>query len=198
MTPFPGYQLLRAHRASRADPRIVRDERLPIEQRIDPDGPRVSPRGLSAPRRQDQGSGLWCHRRARAVWRRRARHLQHVRLAEECRSIGWPLQCRLRRVRALSPSRHLRWHPAADREYAVPALRGVSHVLRHTEPAAAPTPPTPSRAAGEAGHHWVLTDQDVHLALRTKRSGGGVRPHRRLGRSGISCFVIERHPGLHR
>ena len=61
MTTFPGYALPPELIALREQiRRIVRDELLPIEQRIDPDAPEIPEEDYRRLAAKTKAAGLWC------------------------------------------------------------------------------------------------------------------------------------------
>ena len=162
---------------------------LPIEQRIDPDAARDPRGGLRAPRRQDQGRGPLVPRRARAVRRRRARHLQHVgACSRRCRSTAWASTTPGCGVfgRYPPPGRSTAARASRSRSTRCPrCATGFGRSSPSPSRAAAPIPPNAIQSRGvKQGSHWVLNGtQDRSSRTRTRRSGAwcSSAPTRRRG-----------------
>jgi acyl-CoA dehydrogenase len=194
---FPGYRLPDELLALRDQiKRVVRDEVIPVEQRIDPDAPSFPTRTIrrSRPRRRPRGSGRWARRSSTA-----AAASTRSRCACARGDVAAPdgsLQSGLRCLRPLSASGDLGRQQGADREVrGSDDPRRPEDVLRdHRALGRLRSRGAIQTRAEKRGDRWVLNGRKVFTSRAHDAPWGLVwaRTDKAKGRGGISCFILER------
>ncbi|OLB05408.1 MAG: hypothetical protein AUH14_08800 [Candidatus Rokubacteria bacterium 13_2_20CM_69_15_1] len=198
MTTFDGFRLPDELLALSAEVRrFVRDEIIPVEQRIDPDAAELPADDYRRLVAKTKAAGLWC-----------------LGAPEEYGGggLGTFAMCLL--LEEMSQHRMGLYNPgcgvfgrnpppviwggtkAQIARYAVPALREGYHTFfAITEPSGGSDPAGAIQSRGERrGDHWVLNGTKMFISHAHEAEWGVVfvRTDRTKGREGISCFVVEK------
>ncbi|PYM52208.1 MAG: butyryl-CoA dehydrogenase [Candidatus Rokuibacteriota bacterium] len=198
MTAFDGYRLPEELVALREQlRRFVRDEIIPVEQRIDPDAAELPDEDHRRLVGKTKAAGLWC-----------------LGAPEEHGGggLGTFAMCVL--LEEMSQHRMGLYNPgcgvfgrnpppviwggtkAQIARYAAPALREGYHTFfAITEPSGGSDPAGAIQSRGEKrGDHWVLNGTKMFISHAHEAEWGVVfvRTDRAKGREGISCFIIEK------
>ncbi|MBI2219138.1 MAG: acyl-CoA dehydrogenase family protein [Candidatus Rokubacteria bacterium] len=200
---FPGYQLPDELVALREQiRRIVQDEIVPIEQRIDPDAPDLPDEDLRRLREKTRAAGLWCLAAPEEYGGGGLDTFSMCVLLEEMAQ---------HRMGLYNPGAGVfgRYPPVAiwggTREqierYAVPALReGYYTFFAITEPSGGSDPAGAIQCRAEKrGDGWALNGTKIFISHADEAEWGVVfaRTDRTRERAGISCFIVEKHaPGF--
>lgn len=200
---FPGYRLPDELVALREQiRRIVQDEVIPIEQRIDPDAadlPEADWRRLAA---KTKAAGLWCLGAPEEYGGGGLDTFSMCVLLEEMAQHRMGLYNPGGGVFGRYPPTVI-WGGAREQieKYAVPALReGYYTFFAITEPSGGADPAGAIQCRGEKrGDHWVLNGTKIFISHADEAEWGVVfvRTNPSKGRDGISCFIIEKDtPGF--
>jgi acyl-CoA dehydrogenase len=195
---FPGYQLPDELRRLREQVRrFVREEILPLEQRLDPDAPDISPADFQRLSARTKAAGLWA---LGAPEEYGGGGLDTfgmcVVLEEMCQH----------RMGLYNPGCGVfgRYPPpaiwAGSKEqiakYAVPTVReGWETFFAITEPSGGADPAGAIQTRAERrGDGWVLNGRKVFISRAHDAPWGVVfaRTDQTKGRAGISCFIVEK------
>ena len=197
MTVFPGFTLPEELRVLRDQVRrFIRDEIVPLEQRIDPDAPdipRADFRYLSA---KTKAAGLWA-----------------LGAPEKWGGGGLDTFSMCVLLEEMSQHRMGLYNPGCGafgrypppviwggtreqiEKYAVPAIReGYETFYAITEPSGGSDPAGAIQTRAERrGDRWVLNGRKVFISRAHDAPWGVVfaRTNKEKGRSGISCFIVE-------
>jgi acyl-CoA dehydrogenase len=195
---FPGFQLLPELLALREQVRrIVRDEILPVEQRIDPDAPELPEEDYQRIAAKTRAAGLWCLGAPEEYGGGGLDTFSMSVLLEEMAQ---------HRMGLYSPGGGVfgRYPPpviyggtrAQIEKYAIPALRdGRYTFFAITEPSGGSDPANAIQTrAVRRGDHWVLNGTKVFISHAHQAEWGVVfaRTDAAKGRAGISCFIIDK------
>ncbi len=198
MTAFPGYTLPpELSRLREQIRRIVQDEIVPIEQRIDPDAadiPEEDHRRLSA---KTKAAGLWC-----------------LGAPEEYGGGGLDSFSMCVVLEEMAQHRMGLYNPGCGvfgrypppviyggtrqqiEKYAVPALRdGLYTFFAITEPSGGSDPAGAIQSRGvKRGDRWILNGAKTFISHVHEAEWGVVfvRTNAAKGREGISCFIIDK------
>jgi acyl-CoA dehydrogenase len=195
---FPGYalppELLLLRDQVR---RVVREEIVPLEQRLDPDAaeiPEQDARRLSA---RTRAAGLWCPGAPEAYGGGGLDTFGMCVLLEEMSQHRMGLYNPGCGVFGRYPPPVI-WAgtPAQIEKYAVPALRDGYHTFfAITEPAGGSDPAGAIQSRGvRRGDRWVLNGSKMFISHAHEAEWGVVfvRTDPSRGRRGISCFILEK------
>jgi acyl-CoA dehydrogenase len=195
---FPGFQLPPELLALREQVRrIVRDEILPVEQRIDPDAPELPEEDYQRIAAKTRAAGLWCLGAPEEYGGGGLDTFSMSVLLEEMAQ---------HRMGLYSPGCGVfgRYPPpviyggtrAQIEKYAIPALRdGRYTFFAITEPSGGSDPANAIQTrAVRRGDHWVLNGTKVFISHAHQAEWGVVfaRTDAAKGRAGISCFIIDK------
>ncbi len=198
MSDFPGYTLPEELQVLREQiRRIVRDEIIPLEQRIDPDAPEIPDEDFRRLSARTKAAGLWCLG-APAEYGGGGLNAFAMSVALEemsqhrmglynpgCGVFG----------RSLAPFIFAGTRAQIER-YAVPALReGHRTFFAITEPSGGSDPAGAIQSRGvKDGDHWVLNGTKMFISHADKAEWGVVfvRTDRAKGRAGISAFIVSK------
>lgn len=198
MSDFPGYTLpaellvLREHIR-----KIVRDEIIPLEQRIDPDAPEIPEEDFRRLSAKTKAAGLWCLGAPAEYGGGGLNTFAMSVLLEEMSQHRMGLYNPGCGVfgRSLAPFIFAGTREQIER-YAVPALReGYRTFFAITEPSGGSDPAGAIQSRGvKQGDHWVLNGTKMFISHADKAEWGVVfvRTDRAKGRAGISCFILEK------
>lgn len=203
MTSFPGYRLPDELLALRDQiRRFVRDEIVPIEQRIDPDAPEIPDEDYRRLSAKTKAAGLWCLGAPQEYGGGGLDTFSMSVLLEEMAQHRMGLYNPGCGVfgRALAPFIFGGTRGQIER-YAVPALREGHHTFfAITEPSGGSDPAGAIQARAEKrGDHWVLNGTKIFISRADIAEWGIVfaRTDRAKGRAGISAFIVEKDtPGF--
>ena len=198
MSAFAGYQLPDELLAIREQVRrIIRDEILPIEQRIDPDAPEIPEEDYRRLAEKTKAAGLWCLAAPEQYGGGGLDTFTQCVVLEEMAQ---------HRMGLYNPGcgvfgRYPPWviwggNEEQLQKYAVPALREGYHTFfAITEPSGGSDPAgaIQCRATRRNGK-WVLNGTKTFISHADKAEWGVVfaRTDATKGRAGISCFIIEK------
>jgi acyl-CoA dehydrogenase len=198
MKRFDGYTLPDELAALREQVRrFVRDELLPIEQRIDPDAPEIPPEDYERLSARTKAAGLWCLGVPEAYGGGGLDTFSMSVVLEEMSQ---------HRMGLYNPGGGVFGRPPApfifggSREqierYAIPAVRNGTHTFfAITEPSGGSDPAGAIQARGvKQGDHWVLNGTKIFISRADIAEWGVVfvRTDRAKGRQGISAFIVEK------
>lgn len=198
MPGFPGYRLPDELLALRDQVRrFVRDEIVPLEQRLDPDAPDLPEDDVRRLSARTRAAGLWC-----------------LGAPEDCGGGGLDSFAMSVLLEEMSQHRMGLYNPGCGvfgrtpapfifagrrdqiERYAVPAIReGHKTFFAITEPAGGSDPARAIQAtAVRRGGQWVLNGTKTFISNAHEAAWGVVfaRTDRTRGRAGISCFIVER------
>jgi acyl-CoA dehydrogenase len=198
MTGFPGYRLPDELVAlCEQVRRFIRDEIIPIEQRIDPDAPDIPAEDFRRLAEKTKAAGLWC-----------------LGAPEEYGGGGMDTFSMSVLLETMSQHRMGLYNPGCgvfgrtpapfifggSREqierYAVPAIReGYKTFFAITEPSGGSDPAGAIQtSAVKKDGHWVLNGTKIFISNAHEAEWGVVfaRTDRAKGRAGISCFIVPK------
>src|SRR5437867_1745072 len=177
--------------------RVIRDEIIPLEQRIDPDAPELPEEDYQRIAAKTKASGLWA-----------------LGAPEEYGGGGLDTFAMCVALEEMSQHRMGLYNPgcgvfgrypppaiwAGSKEqinkYAVPTIRdGLKTFFAITEPSGGSDPAGAIQTRAEKrGDRWVLNGRKVFISRAHDAPWGIVwaRTDRAKGRGGISCFILER------
>jgi hypothetical protein len=197
MPSFPGYRLPEELVALREQVRrFVRDEIIPLEQRLDPDAPEIPDEDYARLSAKTKAAGLWCLGVPEKYGGGGLDTFSMSVLLEEMSQ---------HRMGLYNPGCGVFGRPPApfifggNREqierYALPAIREGHLTFFAIRSRATARIAAPSGHRGQAQEHWVLN------GTRSSSPASGVgrvfARTDRTSRAGISAFIIEGHPRLH-
>lgn len=198
MISFPGYRLPDELLALREQiRRFVRDEIVPLEQRIDPDAPEIPAEDYHRLSAKTKAAGLWCLGAPQEYGGGGLDTFSMSVLLEEMAQHRMGLYNPGCGVfgRALAPFIFGGTREQIER-YAVPALREGHHTFfAITEPSGGSDPAGAIQARAEKrGDHWVLNGTKIFISRADIAEWGIVfaRTDRAKGRAGISAFIVEK------
>ena len=198
MTTFPGYALPAELIALREQiRRIVRDELLPIEQRIDPDAAEIPEEDYRRLAAKTKAAGLWCLGAPEQYGGGGLDTFSMSVLLEEMSQHRMGLYNAGCGVFGRYPPPVIYGGTREQIEkYAVPALRdGFRTFFAITEPSGGSDPANAIRSRGvKQGSHWVLNGTKTFISHAHEAEWGVVfvRTDAAKGRAGISCFIIDK------
>ena len=198
MTTFPGFVLPAELIALREQiRRIVRDELLPIEQRIDPDAAEIPEEDYRRLAAKTKAAGLWCLGAPEQYGGGGLDTFSMSVLLEEMAQHRMGLYNAGCGVFGRYPPPVIYGGTRAQIEkYAVPALRdGFRTFFAITEPSGGSDPANAIRSRGvKQGSHWVLNGTKTFISHAHEAEWGVVfvRTDAAKGRAGISCFIIDK------
>src|SRR2546427_4682979 len=176
--------------------RVIRDEIIPLEQRIDPDAPELPEQDYQRIAAKTKASGLWA-----------------LGAPEEYGGGGLDTFAMCVALEEMSQHRMGLYNPgcgvfgrypppaiwagskAQIQKYAVPTVRdGIKTFFAITEPSGGSDPAGAIQTRAEKrGDKWVLNGRKVFISNIDGARWGTVfaRSNKEKGRGGISCFIIE-------
>ncbi|OGK84530.1 MAG: hypothetical protein A2X52_11705 [Candidatus Rokubacteria bacterium GWC2_70_16] len=177
--------------------RFIREEILPIEQRIDPDAPEIPEEDYRRLSARTKAAGLWCLGAPEAWGGGGLDTFSMSVLLEEMAQHRMGLYNPGCGVfgRNVPP---VIWGGtrAQIEKYAVPALREGHHTFfAITEPSGGSDPAGAIQSRGvRQGDHWVLNGTKIFISHADEAEWGVVfvRTDAAKGRAGISCFIIDK------
>jgi len=196
--PFGGYRLPDELQALREQVRrIVRDDLIPLEQRIDPDAPEIPEEDFRRLSAKTKAAGLWCLGVREEYGGGGLDTLAMSVVLEEMAQ---------HRMGLYNPGCSVFGRPPAafifggSREqierYAVPAVRdGYRTFFAITEPSGGSDPANAIQTrAVKQGDQWVLNGTKMFISHADVAEWGVVfaRSDRAKGRGGISAFIVEK------
>ena len=198
MTSFPGYTLPDELVILRDQVRrFVRDEIVPLEQRLDPDAAEIPEEDYRRLAAKTKAAGLWCPGAPEEYGGGGLDTFSTCVLLEEMSQ---------HRMGLYNPGGGVfgRYPPpviyAGTKEqiqkYAVPTLRdGLYTFFAITEPSGGSDPATAIQSRGvKRGDHWILNGTKMFISHAHEAEWGVVfvRTDHSKGREGISCFIIDK------
>src|SRR5256712_284079 len=194
---FPGYQLPDELLVLREQiRRIIRDEIIPIEQRIDPDAPEIPEDDYRRLAVKTQAAGLWA-----------------LGAPEEYGGGGLDTFSMCVALEEMAQHRMGLYNPGCSvfgrypppaiwagskeqiRKYAEPTIRqGLKTFFAITEPSGGSDPAGAIQTRAERkDDRWILNGRKVFISRAHDAPWGLVwaRTDRAKGRAGISCFIVE-------
>jgi acyl-CoA dehydrogenase len=198
MPSFPGYRLPEELVALREQVRrFVRDEIIPLEQRLDPDAPEIPDDDYARLSAKTKAAGLWCLGVPEKFGGGGLDTFSMSVLLEEMSQ---------HRMGLYNPGCGVFGRPPApfifggNREqierYAIPAIRdGHLTFFAITEPSGGSDPAGAIQTtAVKRGDHWVLNGTKIFISRAHVGEWGVVfaRSDRTKGRAGISAFIVEK------
>jgi acyl-CoA dehydrogenase len=198
MPSFPGYRLPDELIALREQVRrFIRDEILPLEQRLDPDAPEIPDADFARLSEKTKAAGLWCLGVPEQYGGGGLDTFSMSVLLEEMSQ---------HRMGLYNPGCGVFGRPPApfifggNREqierYAIPAIReGHLTFFAITEPSGGSDPAGAIQTtAVKRGDHWVLNGTKMFISRAHVGEWGVVfaRTDRSKGRAGISAFIVEK------
>ena len=197
MTVFPGFTLPDELRILREQVRrVVQDEIIPLEQRLDPDAPDIPREDFLRLSAKTKAAGLWA---LGAPEKHGGGGLDTFSMCVVLEEMAQ------HRMGLYNPGCGIfgRYPPpviwagtrAQIEKYAVPALReGHETFWAITEPSGGSDPAGAIQTRAEKrGDHWVLNGRKVFISRAHEAPWGVVfaRSDKAKGRAGISCFIVE-------
>jgi acyl-CoA dehydrogenase len=198
VTTFPGFSLPSELIALREQVRrIVRDEIIPIEQRIDPDAPEIPDDDFQRLAAKTKAAGLWCLGAPEEYGGGGLDTFGMSVLLEEMSQHRMGLYNAGCGVFGRYPPPVIYGGTQEQiAKYAVPALRdGYRTFFAITEPSGGSDPANAIKSRGvKQGSHWVLNGTKTFISHATEAEWGVVfvRTDASKGRGGISCFIIDK------
>ena len=198
MPSFPGFKLPDELRIlSEQIRRFIKEEIVPLEQRIDPDAPSIPDEDFERLSAKTKAAGLWA-----------------LGAPEEYGGGGLDTFSVCVALEEMSQHRMGLYSPgcgtfgrypppaiwagskAQIEKYAVPTIReGVKTFFAITEPSGGSDPAGAIQTRAEKrGDHWVLNGRKVFISRAHDAPWGIVfaRTDKGKGRAGISCFILEK------
>src|SRR5262245_3504437 len=198
MPVFPGYRLPEELIALRDQVRrFVRDEILPVEQRLDPDAPEIPEDDYQRLSAKTKAAGLWCLGVPEKYGGGGLDTFSMSVILEEMAQHRMGLYNPGGGVFGRPPAPFIfGGSPAQIERYAVPAIRESHHTFfAITEPSGGSDPAGAIQTtAVKDGDHWVLNGSKIFISRADLGKWGVVfaRSDRSKGRGGISAFIVER------
>jgi acyl-CoA dehydrogenase len=197
MTMFPGFTLPDELRVLREQiRRFIRDEIIPLEQRIDPDAPGIPDEDFERLAAKTKAAGLWALGAPEKYGGGGLDTFSMSVVLEEMSQHRMGLYSPGCGVFGRYPPPAI-WagSPAQIEKYAVPTLReGWRTFFAITEPSGGSDPAGAIQTRAERrGDKWVLNGRKVFISNAHNGKWGIVfaRTSKEKGRAGISCFVLE-------
>jgi acyl-CoA dehydrogenase len=197
MTSFPGYRLPDELRALRDQVRrFVRDEIIPVEQRIDPDAEDLPDADHARLAARTKAAGLWALGAPEKYGGGGLDSFSMCVVLEEMSQHRMGLYNPGCGVFGRNPPPAI-WAgtEAQIQKYAVPTIRdGSESFWAITEPSGGSDPAGAIQTRAERrGDRWVLNGRKVFISRAHDAPWGVVfaRTSKDKGRAGISCFILE-------
>ena len=198
MTTFPGYRLPDELLSIREQiRRFIRDEIIPLEQRLDPDAPDLPREDYARLAAKTKAAGLWCLGAPEKYGGGGMDTFSMSVLLEEMSQHRMGLYNPGCGVfgRTLAPFIFAGSAEQIER-YAVPALReGYKTFFAITEPSGGSDPAGAIQTtAVKKDGGWVLNGTKIFISNAHEAEWGVVfaRTDRAKGRQGVSCFIVEK------
>jgi acyl-CoA dehydrogenase len=198
VTSFPGFTLPPELVALREQVRrIVRDEIVPIEQRIDPDAAEIPEDDYQRLAARTRAAGLWCLGAPEEYGGGGLDSFSMSVLLEEMAQHRMGLYNPGCGVFGRYPPPVI-WGGTREQieRYAVPALRdGLYTFFAITEPGGGSDPANAIQTrAVKQGGYWVLNGTKMFISHAHEAEWGVVfaRTDASKGRAGISCFIVDK------
>ena len=198
MSGFPGYRLPDELVFLREQiRRFIRDEIIPLEQRLDPDAPDVPAEDFQRLSAKTKAAGLWCLGAPEAYGGGGMDTFSMSVLLEEMSQHRMGLYNPGCGVFGRTPAPFIFGGSREQIErYAVPAIReGYKTFFAITEPSGGSDPAGAIQTtAVKKDGHWVLNGTKIFISNAHEAEWGVVfaRTDRAKGRAGISCFIVEK------
>ena len=198
MTSFPGFTLPDELVALREQVRrVIRDEIIPIEQRIDPDAPEIPDDDYRRLAAKTKAAGLWCLGAPEEYGGGGLDTFSMSVLLEEMSQHRMGLYNAGCGVFGRYPPPVIYGGTKEQiAKYAVPALRdGLRTFFAITEPSGGSDPANAIKSRGvKQGGHWVLNGSKIFISHVQEAEWGVVfvRTDATKGRGGISCFIVDK------
>ena len=198
MPHFSGYRLPDELIALREQVRrFVRDEIVPLEQRLDPDAPEIPDEDFQRLSAKTKAAGLWCLGVPEKYGGGGLDTFSMSVILEEMAQHRMGLYNPGCGVFGRAPAPFIfGGSPAQIERYALPAIRDGSHTFfAITEPSGGSDPAGAIQTtAVKQGDHWVLNGSKIFISRADIGAWGVVfaRTDRSRGRAGISAFIVER------
>jgi acyl-CoA dehydrogenase len=198
VTSFPGYRLPDELILLREQVRrFVREEIIPLEQRIDPDAPDIPEEDFRRLSARTKAAGLWALGAPEEYGGGGLDTFSMCVLLEEMSQHRMGLYNTGCGVFGRNPPPAI-WAGTKEQiaQYAVPTIReGWETFFAITEPSGGADPAGAIQTRAEKrGDHWVLNGRKVFISRAHDAPWGIVfaRTDKAKGRAGISCFIVER------
>ena len=198
MTSFSGFTLPDELVALREQVRrVIRDEIIPVEQRIDPDAPEIPEDDYRRLAAKTKAAGLWCLGAPEEYGGGGLDTFSMSVLLEEMSQHRMGLYNAGCGVFGRYPPPVI-YGGTKDQiaKYAVPALRdGLRTFFAITEPSGGSDPANAIKSRGvKQGDHWVLNGSKIFISHVQEAEWGVVfvRTDATKGRGGISCFIVDK------
>ena len=198
MTTFPGYRLPDELLSIREQiRRFIRDEIIPLEQRLDPDAPDLPKEDYARLAATTKAAGLWCLGAPEKYGGGGMDTFSMSVLLEEMSQHRMGLYNPGCGVFGRTPAPFIFAGSAEQIErYAVPAMReGYKTFFAITEPSGGSDPAGAIQTtAVKKGGGWVLNGTKIFISNAHEAEWGVVfaRTDRAKGRQGVSCFIVEK------
>ncbi len=195
---FPGYRLPDELVALREQVRrLVRDEIIPLEQRLDPDAPDLPADDFKRLSAKTKAAGLWCLGAPEEYGGGGMDTFAMAVLLEEMSQHRMGLYNPGGGVFGRTPAPFIFGGRREQIEhYAVPAIReGYKTFFAITEPSGGSDPAGAIQTtAVKKDGHWVLNGTKTFISNAHEAEWGVIfaRTDRAKGRAGISCFIVEK------
>ena len=183
--------------------RFVRDEIIPVEQRIDPDAPDIPEEDFKRLSQKTKAAGLWALGAPEEYGGGGMDTFSMAVLVEEMAQHRMGLYNTGCGVFGRYPPPAI-WAGTAQQieKYAVPMIQeGYETFWAITEPSGGSDPAGAIQTRAEKrGDRWVLNGRKVFISRAHDAPWGVVfaRTDKAKGRAGISCFILEKGaPGFH-
>jgi acyl-CoA dehydrogenase len=198
VTSFPGYRLPDELVLLREQVRrFVREEIIPLEQRIDPDAPDIPEEDFRRLSARTKAAGLWALGAPEEHGGGGLDSFSMCVLLEEMSQHRMGLYNTGCGVFGRNPPPAI-WAGTVEQiaKYAVPTIReGWETFFAITEPSGGADPAGAIQTRAEKrGDHWVLNGRKVFISRAHDAPWGVVfaRTDKARGRAGISCFIVEK------
>jgi acyl-CoA dehydrogenase len=198
MTTFPGYRLPDELLSIREQiRRFIRDEIIPLEQRLDPDAPDLPKEDYTRLAATTKAAGLWCLGAPEKYGGGGMDTFSMSVLLEEMSQHRMGLYNPGCGVFGRTPAPFIFAGSAEQIErYAVPAMReGYKTFFAITEPSGGSDPAGAIQTtAVKKDGGWVLNGTKIFISNAHEAEWGVVfaRTDRAKGRQGVSCFIVEK------
>jgi alkylation response protein AidB-like acyl-CoA dehydrogenase len=198
VTSFPGYRLPDELVLLREQVRrFVREEIIPLEQRLDPDAPDIPPEDFRRLAAKTKAAGLWALGAREEYGGGGLDTFSMCVVLEEMSQHRMGLYNTGCGVFGRYPPPAI-WAGTREQiaKYAVPTIReGWETFFAITEPSGGADPAGAIQTRAEKrGDRWVLNGRKVFISRAHDAPWGVVfaRTDKAKGRAGISCFILER------
>ncbi len=198
MTTFPGYRLPDELVAIKDQiRRFVRDEIIPLEQRLDPDAPDLPKDDYARLAARTKAAGLWCLGAPEKYGGGGMDTFSMSVLLEEMSQHRMGLYNPGCGVFGRTPAPFIfAGSPEQIERYAMPAMRdGHKTFFAITEPSGGSDPAGAiETTAVKKDGGWVLNGTKIFISNAHEAEWGVVfaRTDRAKGRQGVSCFIVEK------